>query len=121
MSEVHILIPDDVHVTVRSTAWMSHVLSLGEDNAGIITTGYDEHHPATTTPRAYLEIEVVATMAEVKVAVVNANAIPVADLAQEAMRAALEGIRRGFMNGIQTPATLPPSNARPGLPGMYQE
>jgi hypothetical protein len=118
MSEVVLYIPDDVAVSVRSSAIMSEVNALGESIAGVIASGEEQHIPTHTTPRAHLVIEVNAVMGSVNVALVNPNAtaIGISDLARETLRAALEGMRRGWENGARDSA-LPSPSARPGLPG----
>ncbi len=116
MSEVVLYIPDDVAVSVRSSAIMSEVKALGESIAGMIASGEEEHIPTHTTPRAHLIIEVSAVMGSVNVMLVNPNAVAIADLARETLRTALEGMRRGWENGARDSA-LPSPSARPGLPG----
>ncbi|HZC04948.1 MAG TPA: LiaF domain-containing protein [Ktedonobacterales bacterium] len=101
MSEVTIYVPDDVAVSVRSTAWMSEVKSLGESIAGVIASGDETYTPTHTAPRAHLIIEVSAVMGAVNVALVNPAAAAIADLARDTLRIALEGMRRGWENGSQ--------------------
>jgi hypothetical protein len=118
MSEVVLYIPDDVAVSVRSTAIMGEVRALGESISGVIVSGEEEYIPGQVAPRARLVIEVSAVMGSVNVALVNpnTNTTTVAELARDALRAALEGMRRGWENGGQS-ATLPSPSARSGLPG----
>ncbi len=120
MSEVTIYIPDDVAVSVRSTVWLGEVRALGESIAGFVASGDEEHIPTHTTPRARLIIEVSTLMGSVNVALVNASATAIADLARDTLRLALEGMRRGWENGGQG-AALPQPSARPGLPGATLE
>lgn len=120
MSEVVLYIPDDVAVTVYSTAWMSEVRALGESVAGMVASGHEEYIPRHTEPRARLVIEVSALMASAHIVVVNANAATIADLARDALRLALEGVRRGLEAGA-SPATLPRASAQPGLPSAPAE
>jgi hypothetical protein len=113
MSEVVILVPDDVAVVVRSKVIMGEVAALGENVAGMIASGEEEHTPTHTEPRARINIEVSALMGEVRVALVNTTNAAIADMARDAVRAALDGMRRGWENGGPLDAPLP----RPGLPG----
>jgi hypothetical protein len=113
MSEVVILVPDDVAVAVRSKAIMGEVIAMGESVAGMIASGEEEHNPTHTEPRARLTIDVSVLMGEVRVAVVNTTNAAIADMARDAVRAALDGMRRGWENGGTLDAPLP----RPGLPG----
>jgi hypothetical protein len=113
MSEVVILVPDDVAVVVRSKVIMGEVAALGENVAGMIASGEEEHIPTHTEPRARLNIEVSVLMGEVRVAVVNASSAAIADMARDAVRAALDGMRRGWENGGSLDAPLP----RSSLPG----
>jgi hypothetical protein len=113
MSEVVILVPDDVAVVVRSKVIMGEVAALGENVAGMIASGEEEHIPTHTEPRARINIEVSALMGEVRVALVNTTNAAIADMARDAVRAALDGMRRGWENGGPLDAPLP----RPGLPG----
>jgi Cell wall-active antibiotics response LiaF, C-terminal len=113
MSEVVILVPDDVAIVVRSKVIMGEVAALGENVAGMIASGEEEHIPTHTAPRARLNIEVSALMGEVRVALVNTTNAAIADMARDAVRAALDGMRRGWENGGSLDAPLP----RPGLPG----
>jgi len=116
MGEVIILVPDDVAVSVRSTAIMSEVNAMGESVAGMIASGEEEHNPTHTEPRARLTIDVGVLMGTVQVRLVNNTNAAIADMARDAVRAALEGMRRGFENGAYN-APLPSPGARPGLPG----
>jgi hypothetical protein len=116
MGEVIILVPDDVAVSVRSTAIMGEVNAMGESVAGMIASGEEEHIPTHTEPRARLTIDVSTLMGSVNVRLVNTTTAAISDLARDALRAALEGVRRGFENGSYG-APLPAPNARPGLPG----
>ncbi len=120
MSEVIIYVPDDVAVSVRSTAWLSEVRALGESIAGFVVSGDEEHIPTHTEPRARLVIEVSTVMGSVNIALVNASAAAIADLARDTLRIALEGMRRGWENGDEG-AALPQPSARPGLPGATLE
>ena len=113
MSEVVILVPDDVAVAVRSKAIMGEVIAMGESVAGMIASGEEEHNPTHTEPRARLTIDVSVLMGEVRVAVVNTTNAAIADMARDAVRAALDVMRRGWENGGTLDAPLP----RPGLPG----
>lgn len=119
MSEVIVYVPDDVQVTVRSSAIMSEVKALGESVAGVIASSHEEYIPAQGEPRARLVIEVSALMGAVNIAKVSANAatvVDIADIARDTLRAALEGMRRGWENGGQG-ESLPSPSTRPGLPG----
>lgn len=120
MSEVTLYLPDDVEVSVRSSVWMSEVQALGESVAGIIASGFEEHSPTQTPPRARLDIEVSALMCSVRVVLVNTSVTAIADLARDTLRIALEGMRRGWENGGQR-ANVPGPSARPGLPGASAE
>lgn len=120
MSEVTIYIPDDVAVSVRSTAWMSEVKALGESIAGIVVSGDDAYIPTQVTPRARLIIDVSALMGSVNIALVNPNTGAIADLARDALRAALEGVRRGWENGAQN-ARLSQASEQSRLPGATAE
>lgn len=120
MGDVAIYIPDDVAVSVRSSAYMAEVNALGESISGVIASGEDEYIPTQTAPRAHLVIEVSALMGSVNVKLANQSATAISDLARETLRAALEGIRRGFENGGRDSA-LPGPSARPGLPGASAE
>ncbi|HEX8994994.1 MAG TPA: LiaF domain-containing protein [Ktedonobacterales bacterium] len=115
MSEVTLFIPDDVAVTVRSTARMSEVNALGESVAGVIASGYEEHIPTHVEPRAQLVIDVSALMGSVNIALMNASAAAIADLARDMLRSALEGMRRGWENGGQG-TTLPSPNTQSPMP-----
>jgi hypothetical protein len=60
-------------------------------------------------------------MGSVHVALVNTSTTAtISDLARDALRAALEGMRRGWENGSRDSA-LPGPAARPGLPGASAE
>lgn len=120
MGEVIILVPDDVAVSVRSTAIMGEVIAMGESVAGMIASGEEEHIPTHTEPRARLTIDVSTLMGSVNVRLVNNTTTAISDMARDALRAALEGVRRGFENGSYG-APLPAPNAPPGLPGYGGE
>ncbi len=121
MGEVIIYIPDDVAVSVRSTAVMGEVKALGQSISGMITSGDEDYTPTHTEPRARLVIEASALMGSVNIALANPNVATIADLARDALRAALEGVRRGLESGGATDATRPRPSARPGLPGASAE
>jgi hypothetical protein len=121
MGEVVIYVPDDVAVSVRSTAILGEVKALGESISGVIASSDEQHIPTYTAPRAQLEIEVTTVMGSVHVALVNTSTTAtISDLARDALRAALEGMRRGWENGSRDSA-LPGPAARPGLPGASAE
>ncbi|HET9112074.1 MAG TPA: LiaF domain-containing protein [Ktedonobacterales bacterium] len=120
MSEVIIYVPDDIAVSVRSTAWMSEVKALGESVAGVVASGDETHFPTHAAPRAHLTIEVSALMGAVNIALVNPTAAAIADLARDTLRIALEGMRRGWENGAPG-SDLPVASPRPGLPGASAE
>lgn len=120
MGEVKIYVPDDVAVSVRSTAWMGEVQALGESISGVIASGDEEHIPTHIAPRARLIIEVSAVMSEVNVALVGPNTATIADLARDTLRLALEGVRRGLEAGA-THAALPRADAQPHLPSAPAE
>lgn len=120
MGEVIILVPDDVAVAVRSTAIMGEVIAMGESIAGMIASGEEEHTPTHIEPRARLTIDVSTLMGSVNVRLVNNTTAAISDLARDALRAALEGVRRGFENGSYS-EPLPAPNPRPGLPGYGAE
>ncbi len=115
MGEVKIYVPDDVAVSVRSKAVMGEVQALGENIAGMIASGDEEHIPTHTTPRARLIIEVSAVMSEVNVTLMDPNAVTISELARDTIRAALEGVRRGLEAGAE-PAALPRPSAQPSQP-----
>ena len=116
MGEVIILIPEDVAVSVRSTAILGEVNAMGETISGVIASGEEDHTPTDIEPRARLTIDASAVMGSVSVRVANNTNATIADLARDTVRAALEGMRRGFENGAYN-APLPSPGARPGLPG----
>lgn len=116
MGEVVILVPDDVAVSVRSSAIMGSVYAIGESTEGMIASGEEEYVPTHIEPRARLTIDASTLMGSVVVKLANNTSATIADLARDTVRAALESMRRGFENGAYS-APLPAPNARPGLPG----
>lgn len=99
MATVVIYVPSNVRVSVRSTALLSDTTALdGEGTSGVVAFGHDEHAPAGE-PVAELEIEVFALMANVKVLLADGRPISVRELAREALRVAVVGVRRGLAAG----------------------
>jgi cell wall-active antibiotic response 4TMS protein YvqF len=99
MATVVIYVPSNVRVSVRSTALLSDIKALGGEGAsGVVAFGHEEHVPVGE-PAAEIEIEVFALMANVKVLLADARSISVGELAREALRAVVEGVRRGLAAG----------------------
>ena len=109
MATVVIYVPSNVRVSVRSTALLSDTNALeGEGTSGVVAFGRAQHAPVGE-PAAELEIEVFALMANVKVLLADARPVSVRELAREALRAAVEGVRRGLAAGSSGESARSPS------------
>lgn len=106
MATVVIYVPTNVRVSVRFTVLLSDTNALGEGTSGVVAFGREEHAPVGE-PVAELEIEVFALMSNVKVLLADAPPISMRELAREALRAAVEGVRRGLAAGPSAESARP--------------
>lgn len=105
MGETRIIIPRGVRVSARTRVIMGEATVLGETISGMVASGEEEHEPATDAPIAEIEIHARVIMGELKIILADSSDISIGELAREALRAALAGVRDGLVAGsAQRPA-----------------
>ena len=115
-----LFVPHNVHVTVHTTALLSDTHALGEGVSGVVAFGHEEHTPAGQSPRAELEIDVFALMANVKVILSDERQVSVSEMAREALRAATEAFQRGLLQPPDARPSLESGSMRSQLPGSAE-
>lgn len=108
MGETRILIPRGVRVSARTRVIMGEATTLGETISGMVASGEEEHEPSSDTPIAEIEIHARVIMGELKIILADSSDVSIGELAREALRAALSGMRDGFVSGAAQRAALNP-------------
>ncbi len=108
MGETRILIPRGVRVSARTRVIMGEATTLGETISGMVASGEEEHEPPTGAPIAELTIDARVIMGELKIILADSSDISIGELAREALRAALAGVRDGLASGAAQRAALNP-------------
>jgi hypothetical protein len=99
MGETRILIPRGVRVSARTRVIMGEATTLGENVAGMIASGEEEHEPPNGETVAELDIDARVIMGELKIVLADASSMSIAELAREALKEALAGVRDGLAQG----------------------
>lgn len=110
MGETRILIPRGVRVSARTRVIMGEATTLGETISGMIASGEEEHEPPNGEPLAELTIDARVIMGELKIILADSTDISIGELAREALRAALAGVRDGLASGVTPRMALNPGD-----------
>jgi Cell wall-active antibiotics response 4TMS YvqF len=108
MGETRILIPRGVRVFARTRVIMGGAKTLGETVEGLFASGEEEYEPASGEPIAELDIDARVIMGTLKVLVSDPSAMSISELAREALKEALQGVRTWLAQGTVQQATLDP-------------
>jgi hypothetical protein len=108
MGETRILVPHGVRVTARTRVIMGEATTLGENVAGLVAAGEEEHEPLTGEPIAELVIDSNVIMGELKIVLVDQSSVSISELAREVLKEALAGVRDGLVQGRAQQAYLNP-------------
>ena len=106
MGETRILIPRGVRVIARTGVIMGEATVLGETINGMVARGEEEHDPPDVAPVAELIIDSRVIMGELKIVLADNSDISIRELANEALRSVLTGIRDGLASGAAQRAAL---------------
>ncbi len=106
MGETRIIVPRGVRVFARTGVIMGEATVLGETISGMIARGEEEHDPPDGAPLAELTIDARVIMGELRIVLADSSDISIAELAREALRAALAGVRDGLAAGGSQRAAL---------------
>jgi hypothetical protein len=110
MGETRILIPPDVRVSARTRVIMGGAKTLGETVEGLVASGEETYEPASGEPIAELDIDAWVIMGTLKIIVADQSAMSISELAQAALKEALEGVRAWLARGAgQQQSTLNPA------------
>lgn len=97
MGETRILVPRGVRVSARTRVIMGEATTLGENIAGLVASGEEEHEPLTGEPTAELVIDASVIMGELKIVLVDQSSASISELAREVLKEALTGVRNGLV------------------------
>lgn len=120
MGETRILVPRGVRVTARTRVIMGEAITLGENIAGLIASGEEEHEPPPGESVSELVIDSRVLMGELRIVLADQSSMSISELAHEVLREALAGVRDGLRAGASQRA-IDAAQQRAALnPGNYE-
>ena len=115
MGETRILVPRGVRVSARTRVIMGEATTLGENIAGLVASGEEEHEPPAGETVSELVIDSRVLMGELKIELVDQYAMSISELAHEVLREALAGVRDGLREGNAQRAAIEAAQQRAAL------